>query len=205
MDTKTCGKCKTTKPVSAFYLNRGRSDGLSGYCVECQRGAESESRVKRRLDLITDLGGKCVTCGFADHRALQIDHVNSDGRVDRIEHPNTNTARFYTTVRANPDRYALVCANCNWIKRHEAEEMVGKRVYERVVPEVRESGVGRHAEEINAKRREAMKVYQQANPEAEAERARKMSERTVGRRLVTGPDGKRHWTYPGDVDYPVTS
>jgi hypothetical protein len=202
MDTKRCPRCETTKPVSAFYLNKGRPDGLSGYCVECQKVAEAVRKAASRLGLIRDLGGKCVTCGFSDHRALQIDHVNSDGRLDRIEFPNSASPRFYSKVRANPDRYALVCANCNWIKRHEQQECVGKRVYERQQPEVRQQSGGRWSAEANAKRSVARKAHMAANPEAEAERAKKMSERTKGRKMVT-VDGKRRWAYPGDPAYPA--
>jgi hypothetical protein len=200
MDTKTCGKCKVIKTVSAFYLNRGRPDGLSGYCVECQREAETVSRVKRRQSLITDLGGCCVTCGFTDHRALQIDHVNSDGRIDRIKHPNTNSAKFYDAVRADPDRYALVCANCNWIKRHEANEMQGKRVYQRTEPQEKRQSEGRWSPEANARRSATNK--EGWTDDRRTEWAEEVRVKATGRRMVTSEDGKRHWAYPGDPNYP---
>jgi 5-methylcytosine-specific restriction endonuclease McrA len=33
--TKICPKCRKTKPAGDFYKDRGRRDGLSGYCKEC--------------------------------------------------------------------------------------------------------------------------------------------------------------------------
>jgi len=35
MNTKHCSKCNTTKPVSEFYKNRAREDGLQTYCKPC--------------------------------------------------------------------------------------------------------------------------------------------------------------------------
>jgi len=196
MDIKFCPRCEITKSVSEFYLNKGRSDGLSGYCVECQRSAENERRLRARLKLIEDLGGECKRCGFRDPRALQIDHVNGDGAVDRIEFPNTNNARFYKEVRENPDRYMLMCANCNWIKRHEQMEVVGRRMYARTPPKEKRQGEGRWSQAVNARRSEAMKRHQRKNPDVEAARAEKMRKKATGRKLVTGDDGKRHWVYP---------
>lgn len=198
METKFCPRCKTTKPIGDFYLNRGRSDGLSGYCVNCQRVAETDRKHKARLRIIADLGGKCRRCGFDDPRALQIDHVNGDGAIDRIEHPNSNSATFYRTVLANPGRYMLMCANCNWIKRAEEEEVIGRRVYERTPPQQRRQGEGRWSADVNARRSAAVRRHQEEHPEAEQERAEKMRRLATGRKLVVGPDGKRHWEYPAD-------
>lgn len=200
METKHCPSCDTTRPVSDFYLNRGRADGLSGYCAECQRVAENRRKYEARLRLIADLGGACVRCGFDDPRALQVDHVNGDGAVDRIEHPNSNSATFYKAVREHPERYALMCANCNWIKRAERQEVIGRRVYTRTQPQTKRQGEGRWSEAANARRSETAKASW--TPEKRAEKAVAMQAKATGRKMVTSPDGKRHWSYPGDEDYP---
>jgi len=49
-----------------------------------------------RQKVVDSLGGVCVRCGFSDIRALQIDHIKN--------------------------KYQLLCANCNWIKRYEDKE-----------------------------------------------------------------------------------
>lgn len=36
MKTKFCNKCKKEKPISEFYKNKTRKDGLSFYCKECE-------------------------------------------------------------------------------------------------------------------------------------------------------------------------
>ena len=80
------------------------------------------NRTLRKVSLET-LGGKCVQCGFTDFRALQIDHINGNGTKDR---KTLRGARFLTNVVRSflnkENKYQLLCANCNWIKRYENKE-----------------------------------------------------------------------------------
>lgn len=169
-ETKWCPACQAEKAISDFYANKGRTDGLSGYCRECQKQVETNRAHARRRALLDALGGKCVQCGFADERALQVDHINGGGKqVD----PYRSTMAFYTKVVANPGEYQLLCANCNWIKKHEREEHIGVRVYERQVPTERKRGVGRWNAEANARRAEGLRRWREENPDANSERARK--------------------------------
>jgi len=94
------------------------------------RSSLRRSREVRSL-VLAALGGKCVRCGFADPRALQIDHVNGDGRAERGA-PGArreSTIAYYkrVTLEAGNGRYQLLCANCNWIKRDENKEYGGRR------------------------------------------------------------------------------
>lgn len=82
---------------------------------------EREYRLKRKLAIFELLGSVCRKCGFDDHRALQIDHVAGGGHTER-ETYGTNLWKYYKRIKANPERYQLLCANCNWIKRHENDE-----------------------------------------------------------------------------------
>ncbi len=88
------------------------------------------SRTSRllRANLIDLLGGKCVRCGFSDRRALQFDHKSGG-----IGH-NRPTGWAYTKHLMNAaaeDQLQLLCANCNWIKRHESggTELGGKATW----------------------------------------------------------------------------
>ena len=73
-----------------------------------------------KLRVYDALGNKCVHCGFEDVRALQIDHINGGGAKDR---KGKSVSMFYRQVlRVNCEGYQLLCANCNWIKRHENGE-----------------------------------------------------------------------------------
>ena len=76
---------------------------------------------KVRAMVIQALGGKCIRCGFcADIRALQVDHVHGDGKLDRVK---KGTSYYYFILkRLDSGRYQVLCANCNCIKRAENQE-----------------------------------------------------------------------------------
>jgi len=82
--------------------------------------------VAKRKKMVYDLLGHfCKRCGFEDERALQIDHVNGFGLKTRNPR-TTNTKHYYLvvyqSVLKNENKYQILCANCNWIKRHENKE-----------------------------------------------------------------------------------
>ena len=74
------------------------------------------------------LGGKCLLCGFADKRALQIDHINGGGSKERKERLYKGSFHAYVlkSFLAKENKYQLLCANCNWIKRYENKEAIGR-------------------------------------------------------------------------------
>lgn len=85
----------------------------------------TEPRTKdlRRLALV-HLGNCCCRCGFEDKRALQIDHVKGGGDL------LTEKGRYLKVLATEPGAiFQCLCANCNWIKRHEnaAIELPGSR------------------------------------------------------------------------------
>jgi hypothetical protein len=71
----------------------------------------------------TMLGNKCCKCGFSDIRALQINHINGNGRKHRN---SVNSVTFYRSIikslNENKHEFQILCANCNWIKRVEIPE-----------------------------------------------------------------------------------
>ncbi len=82
------------------------------------RSAESHRELRKRI--ITLLGGKCGRRSYVGD-ALQIDHVYDDGAVEFSKHHRGY--EFYSHVlkeiTEGSDRYQLLCANCNRIKRYE--------------------------------------------------------------------------------------
>lgn len=64
------------------------------------------------------LGGYKCKCGFSDPRALQIDHIKGGG--SRAKH---TTGQVYSLVIKYPERFQVLCSNCNWIKRYENKEV----------------------------------------------------------------------------------
>lgn len=68
---------------------------------------------------------KCVSCGFDNIKALQIDHVDGDGLLERKNHPNDATM-LGLKRRGYPPGYQVLCANCQWVKRDIKQEARGK-------------------------------------------------------------------------------
>lgn len=75
-------------------------------------------RERLKNEIYSKLGDKCSRCGFSDPRALHIDHVNNDGYADRFGIPSSST-RYRAVIADNSNRYQILCANCNFIKKHE--------------------------------------------------------------------------------------
>lgn len=138
--SEKCRCCKNIKPIIEFAKNRNTKTGHYIYCRECvsnkyyqKKGIFRGRKIRRKIgvrnmreEAIKLLGGKCVRCGFSDIRALQIDHVNGGGRKELREFGQWNT---YSKVYALAVEgkafgiYQVLCANCNWIKRHENKEV----------------------------------------------------------------------------------
>ena len=72
-----------------------------------------QKRFKEQVDKL--LGTKCVVCGFTHPYALQIDHVNNNGKEDRKKY-NTQQKLYEHILAVNGEGYQVLCANCNIIK-----------------------------------------------------------------------------------------
>lgn len=85
----------------------------------------------RALELLGPMPPSCVKCGFGDIRALHIDHKNGGGNKNRDKNRSQNGR--LKEVMADPSLFQILCANCNYIKRIENNEIkTGPR--ERVRP-----------------------------------------------------------------------
>ena len=137
---KQCRRCERTLPVESFSITRGRWP--DSYCRDCRcdlqrerratlpqgyyNDANRRARARLRQRVLDYLGGKCVQCGFSDRRALQVDHCNSDGHVDRVTKPGR--ALYHAILRGErDDAVQLLCANCNAIKQWELHEWAGAK------------------------------------------------------------------------------
>ena len=80
-------------------------------------------RVGVRSKIYDILGDKCIKCGFSDKRALQFDHINGGGSEERRKFNSYQIMKFYSE---NPilakQKLQVLCANCNWIKKHDEYE-----------------------------------------------------------------------------------
>lgn len=110
------------------FLKKKHEDFVRIYRTDAQyreqKRAYGRNRHKKFKQLLLDyFGGKCVRCGFSDVRALQVDHVFGDGyKLRKFEPKTQNPTTRLKYIKQYPERYQLLCANCNWIKRVENEE-----------------------------------------------------------------------------------
>jgi hypothetical protein len=96
------------------------------------KSGSTERQQTVRRQIIDQLGGCCVRCGATDARILQIDHIHGGGSAE-LRDEGGGLGRYYRIRRrlemfaladmASP--YQLLCAGCNWIKRHEEKEARG--------------------------------------------------------------------------------
>ena len=118
----------TTQEKKNTYLREWRKRNPERTKLYKQKHYAVMNKNRRKLQkelrekIINLLGGECSQCGFADERALQIDHVNGGGNKHRKQ--LGTGAKFYRGILSNIDsgEYQILCANCNWIKRRDKGE-----------------------------------------------------------------------------------
>ena len=82
-----------------------------------------------RKKLLEIIGKKCVSCGYKNNTlALQLDHKNGDGKIDRKRFASNSTMyRYYlNNIEEAKIKLQTLCANCNMIKRFENRELNNK-------------------------------------------------------------------------------
>lgn len=84
-------------------------------------------RRKKRFKLLEIFNSCCVKCGFSDWRALQIDHLLSNGSQERRELTLDGISKKILSMEDPKSEYQLLCANCNRIKQHENKEFGGAK------------------------------------------------------------------------------
>ena len=83
---------------------------------------------KCRSIMMWYLGYRCAHCGYSeDSRALQFDHIKGDGALDRKLHGagSAMTKHYYKNPEIVMNKFQILCANCNWIKKAVYHERLG--------------------------------------------------------------------------------
>jgi hypothetical protein len=130
--TELCYRCHQYKLINEFYSDKRYKSGYTYICNSCyshkkERTINNQLENKRlkafqetlRGKVIEYLGGCCYICGFKDKRALQIDHINGGGTSERKKF---GWSKMYKLILSGAKGYQVLCANCNWIKRHTNNE-----------------------------------------------------------------------------------
>ena len=69
------------------------------------------------------MGNKCLRCGFADVRALQIDKISGGHRKLKKNYAETYLKLAILPLIDLERHWQILCANCNWIKRYTNNEI----------------------------------------------------------------------------------
>lgn len=97
---------------------------LCANCNNIKRANKKKKKVSKiKLLVISNYSsGKicCKRCKFSEIKGLQIDHIKGGGH----KHIKSINKEFYSWLIENnfPEGFQVLCANCNWIKRHENNE-----------------------------------------------------------------------------------
>jgi RNase P subunit RPR2 len=160
--TKVCARCERELPLESFGRSKKGRDGLRATCRDCGGVLGKNAKDAYKEEIYNKLGHACVRCGFADKRALQIDHVFGGGNQEHKE-ISSNIAFLKKVISDTTGSYQILCANCNWIKRMEKlehnrakpftpeeiekilESRVGKPISERTRQKISEASKGRPA------------------------------------------------------------
>lgn len=117
--SKTCCRCRKTKPFSAFYALRSTADGRYPHCIDCYKKARSRAREgiitnrrdwekRLRKEAIKNYGGKCRCCGEKQLEFLSV--VPIPGKAER---PKRGTSLpFWLRKNGWPKGFRVLCHNC---------------------------------------------------------------------------------------------
>jgi len=79
-----------------------------------------QSRDKLKQEVLSHYGARCICCGEQGIAFLTIDHINNNGKDDRIQLLGSNKGGygFYRKIRqmGYPPQYQVLCWNCNHAK-----------------------------------------------------------------------------------------
>ncbi len=98
---KICPRCTIREK------NKGQ-----GYCYECNREAALKHHHAGKMRAFLAYGNKCFCCGDTDIKHLEIDHILSNGNIDRKNRKGIHTWRL-AEEKGYPNTFQLLCANCH--------------------------------------------------------------------------------------------
>ena len=115
LDTKTCSKCKVTKPLSEFHLNSSQTGGRHWWCKTCRKSHSFQYREGLKALVYDHYGRECSCCGEDEILFLSIDHTKNDGAEHRRTLAGNKSISLYKYLIENnfPSDFQIMCSNCN--------------------------------------------------------------------------------------------
>lgn len=139
---KKCSVCILEKDISEFYVKNKITGRLHAQCKSCyaekrklfyqqhyakygnayrERAKQRRASVKILLqdNLYKYLEGKsCISCGFADMRALEFDHIDATGKRFGVARA-INSGYAWSEIEKEIKKCRILCANCHRIRTAE--------------------------------------------------------------------------------------
>ena len=124
---KICYKCGIVKPLSEFYTDKSRKDGLCNKCKVCDNKKRKTYYLENRLKAINNIrinhlkkknkcleyyGAVCACCGESNPGFLTIDHIGNNGAIHRKQIKYQSIYNWLVTNNF-PDGFQVLCWNCN--------------------------------------------------------------------------------------------
>ena len=140
---KTCTSCQVSKEESSFYFQDKSARRLHAECKACytlhrksymathylkygdiyrERARVRRARIKKELQakMMQYLGDKsCESCGEADARVLEFDHINPSEKSFNIARGITH-GLAWEAILDEIKKCRILCANCH--RKHTAEQ-----------------------------------------------------------------------------------
>lgn len=112
MPTRCC-RCKLSSPDITFPRNSSKPDGLNATCHGCTSEKNRETRIRKKLRVISHYSGGEPHCSCCDEKRLEfltVDHIDGGGIAHRKE-----VGDIYQWAINNdfPPVLRVLCMNCN--------------------------------------------------------------------------------------------
>lgn len=112
-----CRNCGSTESLKVHYV---KAKYIYYVCSTCKQNSMKRLYDKRKVMVFTHYGNKCNCCDGANKLFLSIDHIDNDGHEEVWPSGRIIWGRqMYQKIYKDgfPDRYQLLCMNCNFGKR----------------------------------------------------------------------------------------
>ena len=122
-----CADLKSSDRYAKWRFAIDNPDKACVLCRNCWMKRKNPLLGKRRKELLEALGGVCVKCGCDDLHSLDVDHIHGGGGKLRSQQkePRGATGLLPKLMRGELVDVQLLCANCNYIKAVENNELTG--------------------------------------------------------------------------------
>lgn len=125
-ETQICNCCGEEKPITEFYVSSRNKTGIQPTCKECMKSKYNPNRNIRsgnlKLELIRELGGKCVACGteatIDNYVIFDFHHVNPKEKDFTI---NSHRGSL-SDIKEELKKCVVMCANCHRLYHHNIKK-----------------------------------------------------------------------------------